>query len=128
MGKGARRGKVVALLVALALVAVAVPLAGPVWEWVTTKSVCWYTRDELGHPIRTPLKVDRFSGLFRTSDRGVSWSTENGFKATEAVNAADGTRLTRWNLDGTVRKQRLFPRDDETETPSKHYKTSPPWW
>ena len=37
MGQGARKGKVVALLVALALVAVAVPLAEPAWWWVTTK-------------------------------------------------------------------------------------------
>ncbi len=118
MGQGARRGKVVALLVALALVAVAVPLAEPVWWWVTTK--------------RVPVQVTPNAGGFATVKRrppgklhGLTrrWHVESGFVSRETW-YEDGRRVreTTWSIHGTVRYQSAWTGTDR-ETRHEF-----PWW
>ncbi len=137
MGQGARRGKVVALLVALALVAVAVPLAEPVWRWVTTKRTAssqilpgghlGHGESSLpgGHLTRGYADVNRWGRESRLEE--TSWYVENGRKAFEQE-WSDGEvlRRTDWDIEGKAFQQyRLF---DDSGNEAYQFRHSPPWW
>ncbi len=112
---------------ALALVAVSVPLAEPVWMLVTTKRWYWETRlkSSPDHPVRGYIQVRR--GAQNDSEdpqHGLAegWYVETGFRAyvTDYSNQEWHGALTWWNLDGTVYRQ---ARGDPFE-----FVESPPWW
>ncbi len=144
MGQGARRGKVVALVLAVALVAVAVPLAVPVWWWVST------TRVEMSsHIPGRPLlfRSQRISGwrtvkrwsrpdvqgppssqadLYYSHGKSVAFYSESGFKAWEA-DCVQGRPIhfTVWSLEGKVLYQDLYEYNSGSRVCQQV--SSPPW-
>ena len=108
--------------VVLALVAVSVPLASPVWYWVMTKETSILETMD-GHEVRGMRAASRWDA--KGPGRVVSYYTENGFKAFEGEwrRGKAFLTLTMWNFDGTVRLQQRDP----DEAP-RFAKQSPPWW
>ncbi len=122
VAKSTRRARLILVGVVLALVAVSVPLAGPVWEWVTTKETSKLETID-GHEVLWTRAASRWDA--KGPGRVVSYYTENGFKRVEGEWRHGGIfhAFTMWNFDGTVRLQQ---RD-----PDKHprfSRQSPPWW
>ena len=118
--------------VAAAMVAVAIPLAEPLWLWITTVKV---PLDEFfprmravvdGHDVRGWYRVkrDRFQ---RRHGPGVWFYAENGRKAGESV-WDDGQRLrvTYWRFDGSVMEQHST-RYRNRSWVSSESRSEPPW-
>ena len=107
MASRPRRAKVALLLVALALVAVAIPLAEPVWEWVMTERVGGPAE---GHDFiagATPLtgwhRVGRWGTREVLHGTSVSFYASNGYKFMESVHRdARCVRCTCWSDSGAV--------------------------
>ncbi len=112
---------------ALALVAVAVPLAGPVWMWVTTKKVQWQHVTG-GHAYRGWKSVRRW-GPENLHGTSILFYEKNGYKAVEGV-WRNGTAIksTSWNPDGTVSNQHRYNWQNRPGQKWDAIKTSPPWW
>ena len=114
--KSKRRAWVIVGLLAVALVAVAVPLAKPVWWWVALG------RFEVSRPGTRGFEVrNRWTG---TLHRAASWYEDNGFKY--SVTFLDGSEfcVTNWNHDGSVDSQ-MRNRFGKIQT---RFNTAPPWW
>ena len=125
MGQGARRGKVVALLVALALVAVAVPLAEPVWTWVTTKRAARSRVALDGHELRGYVDVNRWSGGSRRVE--TFWFARRGLKAfVRKRREGHVLRRTTWDIEGKLIQQYRLLDDSGNEV--WEFRNGPPWW
>ncbi len=118
MGQGARRGKVVALLVALALVAVAVPLAEPVWIWISTEPIELDFGNVRGYVMRKRWGDQKQHG------RSELYYKNTGFKGADIWwDNGVSARQTTWTIDGEVEfQQRRLPDGSDEE------RRSPPWW
>ena len=138
MGKGAREVKVAALLVGLAALAVAAPLAEPLWWWAMTKRVAYSGTSSV--PIPDAMAADRDSALPRMPElrgfrmvkrlspseshgRTRAWYVESGQLALELL-YEDGrwVRKSYWSLDGAV-----FCQISRYRT-SAEDRSEPPWW
>ncbi len=118
-----------------ALVAVGVPLAGPVLRWIETKKVPFSRPGprlgsgglgtETNQPIRGWTEKGRWSGDWE--GESVGWYEANGFKAVHTE--FRGNRIwkrTVWHLDGTVKGQ-ARDLDDDGRWTMMSFKHSPPW-
>ena len=129
MGQGARRPRtvktkrlawVIVGLLAVAVVAVAVPLAEPAWWWVM--------------PRRVPVVINRPSPVrgFRTVKRsspgeqhGLTrlWFLQSGLMESETwYEAGLWVRMTEWGIDGAVTRQCATTGADVEK------RFEPPWW
>ncbi len=112
------------MAVALGLVTVAVPLAGPVWEWAMLKQVERESGDE---DARTYETVSRWTGRPpKDAELITSYYVRSGFRkmVMQHTLGEDYVRHTQWNADGTVMSQsRLVGH----ATVIEEIRT-PPWW
>ena len=118
---------------ALALVAVAVPLAEPVYWWAMTHRAYFESRRSMisfffssrGPIVRGWKEGPRWStaGWPGSSHvRGISWYIDSGFKA-EQIFVRDGKLcMTKWKPDGSVRRQDIGIQAGKDQS-----QDSPPW-
>ena len=134
-----RRSRIIAIVIALAVVAVCISLyisawvnEGPMWRWVMTKRIG--AVGNIGHPVTGWATVRRWWSHVEqgqpidTFSHGPSvlYYDDTGFKAIEEhYKVGRVIRRTEWNLNGTVKRQTLW-KESEGKVPSDT-RTSPPW-
>ena len=110
------------VVVAIALVTTSLWLnEGPLWRWVILKRVDEeYSDPVTGHVLRGWQIRLRFRDLSYWREAKM-WYVKNGYLAQDWHKGFE-SRVTSWNLDGTVRNQVIHRPDDPTTL-----KKTPPW-
>lgn len=128
--RGARRARWVVGALLLGITAVAVPLAGPIWNRISIdKGTEDYFVSGVMRVNGVPSQVRWYTWRARWRGNIVQhgyYYCRSGFVCSENTVVGGERRLTLYLPDGRVHKQRSYKRIGNSS--QEEFRTEPPWW